>query len=118
MIETMKVKTENTGQAAKQGYVLATDIADYLVKKGEPFRNAHDIVARLVNHAIQKGKDFSQLNLGEYKEFSPLFEEDIHTITVESSLSARNNTGGTAPERVAEALSRAKNIIADRLDIE
>jgi len=111
MLTTLQVKAENTGQAATQDYILATDLADYLVKKGEAFRTAHDIVARLVSHAIGKGKPLSGLSRTEYKEFSPLFEEDIYSITVESSLAARDNVGGTAPRRVAEALSRAKDII-------
>ncbi|MFC2034968.1 argininosuccinate lyase [Chloroflexota bacterium] len=111
MIKTLKVKPENTGRAVKQGYVLATDLADYLVKKGEAFRSAHDIVARLVSFAIEKDKSFSELSLTEYKGFSPTFGEDIYSITVESSLAAKDNTGGTAPVRVAEALAAAKKII-------
>ncbi len=111
IVETLKVNAENTERAAKQGYILATDLADYLVKKGEAFRNAHDIVARLVSYAVEKDKSFSELNLTEYKEFSPLFDDDVYSITVESSLAARDSTGGSAPKRVAEALSRAKKII-------
>ncbi len=111
MLATLRIKAENTERAVRQGYLLATDLADYLVKKGEAFRTAHDIVARLVSYAADKGKSLSELSLTEYKEFSPLFADDVHSITVESSLAARDNTGGTAPERVAEALSRAKNII-------
>ena len=111
MIKTLRIKAENTGQAVKQGYILATDLADYLVKKGEAFRTAHDTVAKLVNYAMAKGKSFGELKLTEYKEFSPLFEDDIYSITVESSLAARDNTGGSAPKRVAEALSRAKDIV-------
>ncbi|MFC1940873.1 argininosuccinate lyase [Chloroflexota bacterium] len=113
MIKTLRVKFENTRQAANQGYILATDLADYLVKKGEAFRTAHDIVARLVSYAIEKGKSFAKLSLTEYKEFSPLFENDVYSITVESSLAARNNIGGTAPKRVAEALATAKKIIGE-----
>ncbi len=115
MIKTLRVKAENTGQAAKQGYILATDLADYLVKKGEAFRTAHHIVARLVSYALEKGKSFSELKLTEYKEFSPLFGDDVYSITVESSLAARDNIGGTAPKQVAEALSRAKKIIGDSI---
>ena len=112
MIKTLRIKAENTGQAAKQGYILATDLADYLVKKGEAFRTAHDIVARLVSYAMEKGKSFGELELAEYENFSPLFGDDVYSITVESSLAARDNIGGTAPKRVAEALARAKDIIA------
>jgi len=112
MVKTLRVKAENMEQAVKQGYILATDLADYLVKKGEPFRTAHDIVGRLVSYAMEKGKSFSDLSLEEYKGFSPLFGEDVYSITVDSSVAARDVIGGTAPERVAEALSRAKKIIS------
>ena len=113
MINTLRVKAENTTRTARQGYILATDLADYLVKKGEAFRTAHDIVARLVSYAIEKGKSFGELNLSEYKEFSPLFGDDVYSITVESALAARNNVGGTAPERVEQALAMARKIIGD-----
>jgi len=115
MIKTLRVKAENTGQAVKQGYILATDLADYLVKKGEVFRTAHDTVAKLLNYAMEKGKSFSELKLTEYKGFSPLFGDDVYSITVESSLAARDDIGGTAPARVAEALSRAKKTIGDSI---
>jgi argininosuccinate lyase len=111
MIITLRVKGENMWRAAKQGYILATDLADYLVKKGETFRSAHSIVARLVSYALEKGKSLHELSLNEYKDFSLLFESDVLSITVESSLVARDNTGGTAPEKVAEALKRAKEIV-------
>ena len=111
MISTLRVKGENMGRAARQGYILATDLADYLVKKGEAFRSAHGIIARLVSYALEKGKSLNELSLTEYKGFSTLFESDVLSITVESSLTARDNTGGTAPEQVAEALKRAKETI-------
>ena len=113
MVKTLRVKAENTQRAAGQGYILATDLADYLVKKGEAFRTAHEIVARLVSYAMKKGKSFSELSLAEYKEFSPLFGEDAHSITVESSIAARDNIGGTSPKQVDKALANAKKIIGD-----
>jgi len=112
MVKTLRVKAENIEQAAKRGYILATDLADYLVKKGEAFRTAHDIVARLVNYAMGKGKPFSGLSLSEYKEFSPLFGEDVYSITLESSIAARDVIGGTAPKQVERALENAKKIIS------
>ncbi len=115
MLKSLRVKTENMEQAAKQGYILATDLADYLVKKGEVFRTAHDIVARLVNYAIEKDKSFGELSLTEYKEFSPLFGDEVYLITVESSLAARDNIGGTAPKQVEQALENAKKIIGDAI---
>ena len=111
MIRTLRVKAENTGKAIEQGYILATDLADYLVKKGEAFRTAHDIVARLVSYAVGKGKSFAQLSLSEFREFSPLFGEDVYSITVGSSLVARDVTGGTAPRQVEQALAAAKKIV-------
>jgi argininosuccinate lyase len=113
MVKTLRVKAENTGRAVEQGYILATDLADYLVKKGEPFRTAHDIVARLVSYAMEKDKPFSELSLAEYRDFSPLFEEDVYSITVESSIAARNIIGGTAPKQVERALDTAQKIIGD-----
>ncbi|MFC1940484.1 argininosuccinate lyase [Chloroflexota bacterium] len=114
MVKTLKVKAENTARATGQGYLLATDLADYLVKKGESFRHAHDIVGRLVSYAVEKGKSFSELKLTEYKEFSPLFGDDVYSITLGSSLTARDNIGGTAPNQVERALATARKIIGDR----
>jgi len=113
MIRTLRVKTENTEQAVKRGYILATDLADYLVNKGESFRTAHDIVGRLVSYAMDKGKSFSELSLTEYEGFSPLFGEDVYSITVESSIAARDVIGGTAPRQVEKALATAKKMIGD-----
>jgi len=113
MVETLRIKPENMRQAVSQDYILATDLADYLVKKGEPFRSAHGIVARLASYAIEQGKSFSALSLTEYKDFSPLFEEDVRSITVESSLAARDVIGGTAPKQVGQALANAKIRIGD-----
>ncbi len=111
LVKTLKVKAGNTAQAVERGYILATDLADYLVRKGEAFRNAHNIVAGLVSYAIEKGKSFSELSLTEYKRFSPLFEDDVRSITVDSSLAARDVIGGTAPKQVDRALAAAKKII-------
>ena len=111
MISTLRVKGENAREAVERGYILATDLADYLVKKGGAFRTAHDIVGRLVSHAAEKGKSFGQLSLAEYKGFSPLFDEDVYLITVESSIAARDVAGGTAPGQVGRALAAAKKII-------
>jgi len=113
MVKTLRIKAENTGRAVRRGYILATDLADYLVKKGEPFRTAHEIVGRLVSYAVEKDKSFSELSLAEYKNFSPLFGEDVYSITVESSLAARDVIGGTAPKQVDAALATAKKIIGD-----
>jgi len=112
MVSTLRVKAENMRQAVKRGYILATDLADYLVRKGEAFRSAHDIVGRLVSYAVEKGKSFGELTPAEYKKFSPLFGEDVYSISVESSVAARDVLGGTAPKQVHEALARAKKMIS------
>ena len=111
MIETSKVKADKMAAALDKGYLLATDIADYLVKKGDTFRHAHTVVGKLVSWAIEKGKSFHEISLDEYKDFSPLFEDDVYLITLEKSLAARNNPGGTAPAQVERALAAAKNTL-------
>ena len=111
MVSTLRVKPENTGRAVRHSYLLATDLADYLVKKGEPFRSAHDIVARLVSYAARQEKALDELTLSEYREFSPRFDEDVLAITIESSLAARDNFGGTAPKRVEQALAEARKTL-------
>ena len=111
MVKTLKVKPENTKRALEQGYILATDLADYLVKKGEAFRSAHEAVAKLVSYAIEKNKSFAEISLAEYRKFSPLFEKDVFSITIESSIAARDVVGGTAPKQVAKALANAKKSI-------
>ena len=108
MIATLKVQGEATRRAAEEGYSLATDLADYLVRKGVPFREAHGIVGRLVQYATEMGKSFAELSLSEYQTFSPLFAEDVYSISVESSIKARDVSGGTAPQQVKEALEKAK----------
>jgi len=114
MVRSLRVKTENTERAVERGYLLATDLADYLVEKGESFRSAHEIVAKLVSYAMEKGKSFPELGLGEYRDFSPSFAKDVYSVTVASSLAARDIVGGTAPKRVAQALAAARKIIEDR----
>ncbi len=111
MVRTLKINPENTHQAAERGYILATDLADYLVKKGEAFRTAHESVAKLVNYAVRKGKSFSELKINEYRRFSPMFDEDVYQISVESSLAARDVSGGTSPRRVKQALARARRTV-------
>jgi len=115
MISTAQIRTEKTAKAIHQGYLLATDLADYLVKKGEPFRTAHDIVARLVSYASSQDKTLDMLSLEAYKQFSQLFEDDVYSITVESSLAARDNIGGTAPKQVEQALANARKILEESL---
>jgi argininosuccinate lyase len=113
MIKTAKFKPERMLRALEKGYVLATDIADYLVGKGESFRNSHGIVARLVSYAVAQNKTFGELSLAEYRQFSNLFEKDIYAVDIKSALNARNLPGGTAPKQIAQAIARAKKILAE-----
>ena len=114
MVETMTVNRERTRSAAEEGVysgILATDLADYLVEKGVPFREAHGATKALVIYAGEKGVGLDKLTLEEYRRYSGLFDEDVFEITVESSLGARSSQGGTAPVRVREALAEARRII-------
>lgn len=110
MVGGIQVKAENMRAAALQGFSTATDLADYLVKKGLPFRDAHETVALAVRECEQKGIDLADLSLAELKAFNSSIEEDIfQVLTLEGSVSARNHIGGTAPERVK---AEAERIIA------
>lgn len=109
MLETLKVNPSRMAQALDQGYLLATDIADYLVKKGETFRSAHSAVGQLVHWAVENNRTFEKIKLEEYRQFSKLFEKDVYRITSLVSIQARNNPGGTAPAQVIKALLEAKN---------
>ena len=111
MMGSLRVKGERTRSAAEGNYSLATDLADYLVKKGIPFRHAHAIVGKLVRYAIENKKSLSELDIKEYKTFSPKFEEDVKSITVESSLASRDVPGGTAPAQVQQALAAARRTL-------
>lgn len=111
MVKTIKVNAERTRQAAAGGYLLATDLADYLVKKGLAFRQAHVVVGKLVGYAADNKKDLSQLDISEYRRFSDLFEGDVLEITVETAVAARKAVGGTAPEQVQAQLTRARDVV-------
>lgn len=111
MIRSLKVNSERMRRAAGESYTLATDLADYLAQRGVPFREAHEAVGKLVRFAIGRGKGLHELTLEEYQQFSPVFGEDVRTLSVESSVAARNVPGGTAPGRVEEALRLARRIV-------
>jgi argininosuccinate lyase len=113
MVRTLQIKLARVALAVRQGYILATDLADYLVGKGESFRTAHIIVGHLVSYAMEQGKEFDELSLDEYQRFSPRFGEDVYSITVELSVARRAAVGGTAPERVESALAAAKKMLAN-----
>ena len=111
MISTMKVKSDRMEEAAKTGFMNATDAADYLVSKGLPFRDCHEIIGRLVLHCIGEGKAIEDLSLEELKEFSPLFAEDVYDkIHVRACIAAKKSYGSTSFERVAERLAELENL--------
>ncbi len=109
MMGGITVNAEAMRRAAREGFATATDLADYLVRKGLPFRDAHEAVARAVRHAERKGCDLADLSLAELQGFSPLIGEDVFSVlSLEGSLAARNHIGGTAPEAVRAAIARAR----------
>ena len=113
MMGGITVKPEAMRNAALQGYATATDLADYLVKKGLPFRDAHEAVALAVRHAEQRACNLSDLKLDELQQFSSLITDDIYVVlTLEGSLASRNHIGGTAPNQVEAAIARAKGHLA------
>ena len=97
--------------------MLATDIADYLVARGAPFREAYRVVSRLSEYALEKGVGFDELSLDEYKLHSSLFDESVYGVTVESSIAARDVHGGTAQPRVAKAVAVAKSELEEQRGI-
>ena len=109
MVSAITVKPEMMRQAAFQGYATATDLADYLVKKGLPFRDAHEAVARAVRFCVEKGCDLSEMTLEQMREFSNLIESDVMEIlTLEGSVKSRDHSGGTAPLQVKNAIANMR----------
>ena len=109
MIALMKVRAENMRVAAARGFSTATDVADYCVRKGLPFRNAHEVVGKTVRYCIENGKDIPELSIEEFRQFSELIDEDIYDfVTLEASVNARRATGGTAREAVEREIARAR----------
>jgi argininosuccinate lyase len=109
MIPGITAQAENMRDALRQGFATATDLADYLTRKGLPFRDAHETVGLAVRRAEKLGVDLAQLSLAELQQFSPLIGDDIFAVlTVEGALAARDHPGGTAPKQVLAAIARAR----------
>ena len=103
--------------AAREGFATATDLADYLVRRGLPFRDAHEAVARAVRHAEGKACDLADLPLAELRAFSPLIEDDVFAVlTLEGSVGSRNHPGGTAPAQVRAAIAAARKALAAQMN--
>jgi argininosuccinate lyase len=113
VLRNIRLNGDRMAVAAAGDCANATDLADYLVRKGLPFRRAHELVGRIVSHAIAQSNRLEDLSLGEYKQFSPLFEQDLYdSISIQASLANRRALGGTAPDRVLEALAWARQELA------
>jgi argininosuccinate lyase len=109
VLRNIELNRERASQAAISDYTNATDLADYLVRKGLEFRKAHEVIGRIVVYAIEQGKELGELTIDECRRFSSLFDEDLFdAISLESSLAGKRQIGGAAPERVREELARAK----------
>lgn len=112
MLRGIQVDKANMRQAAFEGYATATDLADYLVKKGMPFRDAHEVVALAVKHAVAQQCDLSELSLDALQTFSATITKDVFTVlTLEGSVASRDHIGGTAPNQVKQAIQRARHYI-------
>ena len=109
MIPAMAINRENMAKAALQGFSTATDLADYLVRKGVAFRDAHEVVGKAVRLGVEQSKDLSEMTLDELRRFSDAIESDVFDVlTLEGSLAARDHLGGTAPNQVRAAIKRAR----------
>jgi argininosuccinate lyase len=109
MVLTMKVRNDKMLNAAKGGFTNATDIADYLVKKGVPFRDSHGIIGKMVAYCIKNNKNIDELSLQELKEFSGRFEEDVYAaIALETCVNGRRLPGGPAADSVKASIQRAR----------
>jgi argininosuccinate lyase len=113
MIPAIEVHHERMRSAALQGFSTATDLADYLVRKGTAFRDAHEVVGRAVRYGIEQGKDLAQLSLDELQRFSGSIGADVfEVLTLEGSVAMRDHIGGTAPAQVLQAVARARQRLA------
>ncbi len=114
LIPALRPQRANMAQAARRGFATATDLADYLVRKGLPFRDAHEVVGQAVRLGVETGRDLAEMTLAELQDFSPLIEEDVFAVlSLEGSVAARDVLGGTAPNRVREAAAAARKWLAE-----
>jgi argininosuccinate lyase len=115
MVPAITVNKDVTREAAKRGFSTATDLADYLVRKGLPFRDAHEVVGKSVAYGIAENKDLSEMTLDELHAFSPDIDDDVFDVlTLEGSVNARDHIGGTAPKQVLAAADRAQSRLTER----
>ena len=118
MLDTMKIKKDVMKKAASGGFTNATDVADYLVKKGEAFRNAHEIVGKIVLYCIDENKAIDDLSLDEFKSFSPFFEEDVYkAIDLITCVEERSVIGGPSSSSVQSQISLLENFISEKMEV-
>ncbi|MEJ2575669.1 MAG: argininosuccinate lyase, partial [Gammaproteobacteria bacterium] len=114
MLPAVQCNREAMRSAAAKGFATATDLADYLVRKGTPFRDAHEVVGRAVGYCVGRGCDLAELSLEELRGFSADIGADVfEVLTLEGSVAARDHLGGTAPRQVRAAIARARRRLAD-----
>ena len=112
MVPTIKANKDNMYQSALKGYTTATDLADYLVKKGLAFRDAHEVVGKAVSYGLKENKDLSEFTIDELKNFNSLIEKDVFdVISLEGSINARNHLGGTSPKQISIAIKKGRKSI-------
>lgn len=112
MMPALRVKRDNMARAARSGFSTATDLADYLVRRGLAFRDAHEVVGKAVRYGVDAGKDLAEMTLEELRQFSSVIEGDVFDVlTLEGSVAARDHLGGTAPAQVRTAIQRARQRI-------
>ncbi len=109
VLRNVRLREARARDAASVGYMNATEVADYLVRRGMPFREAHEAAGRMVLYGLSKGLELHELELEELREFSPLVTQDVYeALSLEQTLATKSQTGGTSPGRVREALAAAR----------
>ena len=112
VLDNLTVNESRTAQAATTGYLNATELADHLVRKGVPFRKAHDAVGKAVLYAIDQNKELGELSLAELRKFSKKIDDDVFdSLSLKQTLASKNVIGGTAPAQVKEAIRAAKSYL-------
>ncbi len=115
MVPAIRPRREIMREAARRGSSTATDLADYLVRKGLPFRDCHEIVGHAVKYGVDSGKDLAEMSLDELRRFSEQIDADVFDVlTLEGSVNARDHIGGTAPNQVRAAVARGRKLLAQR----
>jgi argininosuccinate lyase len=109
MLPELGVNADRMRAAARQGFATATDLADYLVRQGMPFRDAHEVVGKAVRLGVESGRDLAEMSLEELQGFSSTIGADVfEVLSLEGSVAARDHLGGTAPKQVREAVQRSR----------